>query len=109
MDKSEMERKMRGAEFVDNNGHVMAAINLLHEKYVRLSSVCAALESRISKSDICKSVNFLEEEGYIKIRTVADKQPASISDCDIDVLEAKLSGKGIRLMRGSIRDPDVTV
>ena len=108
MDKSQLLRKIEAGAFIESNGRVLRTINILKEKYVRLSTIRYALPD-IAVGDISKSVNFLEEEGYIHLRTVETKEAASISDFNIDELEAKLSGKGIRLLSGSIKDNDVIV
>ncbi|MEG2841841.1 MAG: type VI secretion protein, partial [Ruthenibacterium sp.] len=83
-------------------------INILKEKYAKLSNIRYALPD-ISEGDIRKSINFLEEERYIHCRDIETKQDASISDSNLNDLEAKLSGKGIRLLSGSIKDDCIEV
>ncbi|MEG0769889.1 MAG: type VI secretion protein [Ruthenibacterium sp.] len=103
MDKSEMISRIKAGEFKSNNGEVLHAINILKGDYVRLKSVVLAL-TQIERGAIHKSVNFLEEEQYIKLRCVGTHEPASISDFNMDELEAKLTGKGIRLSAGTLHD-----
>ena len=50
------------------------------------------------------SVNFLAEEGYIHLRDIKSHEDASLADCDYQTLEAKVTGKGIRLLGGGISD-----
>ncbi|MEG0019276.1 MAG: type VI secretion protein, partial [Oscillospiraceae bacterium] len=95
-------------EFIENNGRVLYTINILKEKYVKLSTVRYALTA-ISEGDIVKSINFLEEENYINIRLIGTHEKASISDFNLDKLEAKLSGKGIRLLCCDIKDAAIKV
>lgn len=103
MDKSQLLQRIEAGEFFENNGKVFDTINTLKEKYVRLSIIRYA-HCLISEGDIRKSINFLEEEGYIHIRDCETKEKVSISDCRLEDAEAKLSGKGIRFACGKIED-----
>ena len=63
----------------------------------------------VDEDEFLDSVNFLAEEGYLHLRLVADKTPASLADNDYRDMEAKLTGKGIRLLSGGIRDNQIEV
>ena len=108
MDKSQLLQRMEAGEFIENNGRVLRTINILKEKYARLSTIRNALPD-VAEGDIRKCINFLEEEQYIHLRDIESKHTASISDCDLSDLEAKLSGKGIRLLCGSIKDDCIKI
>lgn len=58
----------------------------------------------IEKQEFVDSVNFLAEEGYIYLRDIKTREDASLADCDYQTLEAKVTGKGIRLLGGGIAD-----
>ena len=58
----------------------------------------------IEKQEFVDSVNFLAEEGYIYLRDIKTREDASLADCDYQTLEAKVTGKGIRLLGGGISD-----
>lgn len=102
-DKEKMIKQMRAGKFRENNGRVMRTINILREMYVELKTLSYALPD-LDKGEIIDCVNFLEEEGYIRIRHLETKQDALLSDNDFNSLEAKSTGKGIRLLAGSIID-----
>lgn len=104
----ELLRKMRAGKFVENNGRVMRTINILRDKYVELKNVKYALPD-IEEAEIIDSVNFLQEEGYIRLRTIETKDEVQLADADYRMLEAKVTGTGIRLLGGGIQDNMVDV
>ena len=100
-------KKMRADNFVSNNGVVLRAINIGRINYNKLSSLCRALEPDIEKTDFTDCINYLSESKYIILRRCDNKQPANISDDDIDDIEAKVSPEGIKLLAGRLSDPCV--
>lgn len=107
MNEQDMIKRMRADNFVNNNGIVLRAINIGRISYNRLSSLCGALAPEIERAEFTDCVNYLSEAGYIILRRSDNKQPASISDDDIDDIEAKVSPEGIRLLAGRTSDPCV--
>ena len=88
-----------------NNGRVLMTINLLREKYNALRSVEKGLKAEgIERQEFIDSVNFLHEEGYIYLRDMESWEPANLADVEYQTLEAKVTGKGIRLLGGGITD-----
>lgn len=88
-----------------NNGRVLSTINLLREKYNALRSVEKAVSYEgIERQEFVDSVNFLAEEGYISLRDIHTHEAATLADYDYQTLEAKVTGKGIRLLGGGIAD-----
>ena len=105
MDREAEKRRLRANNFIVNNGRVLSTINLLREKYNPLRSVERALEYEgICKQDVIDSVNFLAEEGYISLRDIRTHEAATLADFNYETLEAKVTGKGIRLLGGGISD-----
>ncbi len=105
MNKEMEKRRLRAGAFMVNNGRVLLTINLLREKYNALRSVEKGLKSEgIDRQEFIDSVNFLHEEGYIYLRDIENKEPASLADAQYQTLEAKVTGKGIRLLGGGILD-----
>ena len=66
-------------------------------------------EGGMSGDEVRDAGNFLALEGYIHLRDVASKNEANLSDCHYDTLEARLTGKGIRLLAGGIEDTMIEV
>lgn len=105
MNREAEKRKLRAGEFMMNNGRVLLTINLLREKYNALRSVEKGLKGEgIDRQEFIDSVNFLHEEGYIYLRDMETKEAAGLADSDYQALEAKVTGKGIRLLGGGLSD-----
>lgn len=108
MDKETLNRRISAGNFVENNGSVLRTVNLLKTKYNKLKSIQYALNN-IDRNEISNSVNYLYEAGYLHLRHTESKQPSSLADDDFDVLEGKLTAKGIQLLAGVIQDECVEV
>ena len=108
MDKETLNRRISAGNFVENNGSVLRTVNLLKTKYNKLKSIQYALNN-IDRNEISNSVNYLYEAGYLHLRNTESKQPSSLADDDFDVLEGKLTAKGIQLLAGVIQDECVEI
>ena len=103
MNREQEKRRLRAGAFMVNNGRVLMTINLLREKYNALRSVEKGLKAEgIERQEFIDSVNFLHEEGYIYLRDMESREPANLADVEYQTLEAKVTGKGIRLLGGGI-------
>lgn len=107
MDKETLNRRISAGNFVENNGSVLRTVNILKTKFNRLKDIKYALN--IEKNDIENSINYLYEAGYLHLRNIDSKQPSSLADDDFEVLEGKLTAKGIQLLKGVIQDGCVEV
>ena len=107
MDKETLNSRISAGNFVENNGSVLRAVNILKTKFNRLKDIKYALN--IEKNDIENSINYLHEAGYLHLRNLENKQPSSLADDDFDVLEGKLTAKGIQLLAGVIQDECVEI
>ena len=107
MDKETLNKRISAGNFVENNGSVLRAVNILKTKFNRLKDIKYALN--IEKNEIENSINYLHEAGYLHLRNTESKQPSSLADNDFDVLEGKLTAKGIRLLAGVITDECVEI
>ncbi|MDO5125351.1 MAG: type VI secretion protein [Ruminococcus sp.] len=103
MDMKKRMQLISAESFKENNGSVMRTINMLRHQFHKLKSVEYALPD-IPKGDITDSVNYLYEAGYIHLRVVITKEPATLADYEFDELEAKLTAKGISFLAGGIQD-----
>lgn len=108
MDKKTLNKRISAGNFVENNGSVLRTVNLLKTKYNKLKSIQYALNN-IDRNDISNSINYLYEAGYLHLRHTESKQPSSLADDDFDVLEGKLTAKGIQLLAGVISDECVEI
>lgn len=101
-------QKIRAKHFNDNNGKILRTINILRVGYEKLEDVKFAL-SDISEKDFLDSLNYLFLSEYILLRVIKTKEQADIADVSWELLEAKLSQKGIKLLEGKITDNSVEV
>lgn len=108
MDKAELNKRIAAGNFIENNGYVLRAVNMLKTKFNKLSTIRFAVPDA-DKPDIEKSVNYLYEAGYLHLRHIHSKRPTSLADTDFEMLEAKLTAKGIQLLAGIIQDECVEV
>ena len=105
MNREQEKRRLRAGAFMVNNGRVLMTINLLREKYNALRSVEKGLKAEgIERQEFIDSVNFLHEEGYIYLRDMESREPTNLADVEYQTQEAKVTGKGIRLLGGGITD-----
>ena len=107
MDKETLNKRISAGNFVENNGSVLRAVNILKTKFNRLKDIKYALN--IEKNEIENNINYLHEAGYLHLRNIESKQPSSLADDDFDALEGKLTAKGIQLLAGVITDECVEV
>lgn len=103
MKDTDLLKKMRAAQFTENNGLVLRTINILRHRYERLKDIRVALED-MDESRFLDSIHFLSEAGYIKLRNSSNRSDAELSDANYTDLEAKVTEKGIRLLGGEITD-----
>ncbi len=108
MDMDKQMQLIKAGNFRENNGSVMRTVNMLRHKYHKLKSVKYALPD-VSAGEVLDSINYLYEAGYIHLRSILTKEPATLADCDFEELEAKLTAKGISLLAGGITDPCIVL
>lgn len=101
-------QEIKAKRFRENNGNVLRTINILHVGYEKLEEVKYVLKD-ISERDFLSCVNYLYLSEYLLLRRVKTKEPADIADVPYELLEAKLSHKGIKLLDGTITDNSVEV
>lgn len=104
-EKELLKKKLRANNFVKNNRTVLEVINLLRHKCIQLTAVESVLRSRdISRDEFLDCINFLTEEKYITLREIESKKVTTLADAEWDILEAKVAGRGMRLLGGEIVD-----
>lgn len=107
MDKETLNKRISAGNFVENNGSVLRAVNILKTKFNRLKDIRYALN--IDKSDIENSINYLHEADYLHLRTIDGHIASSLADSNFEDMEAKLTARGIQLLAGVIEDECVEV
>lgn len=105
MNPKTMIKKVRAANFVENNGKVLRGICMIEHAYNKLSAIRTALN--MDNADFTDSVNYLIEAEYLRIRNTDTEELAELADYPMDELEGKLTAKGLQLLYGKISDPCV--
>lgn len=108
MDKRELNKRIAAGDFVENNGSVLRVINTLGTKYNKLKAISYGVLDA-ERADIEKSVDYLYEAGYLHLRRIDTKISTSLADTEFDMIEAKLTAKGVQLLAGVIQDECVEV
>ncbi len=98
MDKETLNRRISAGNFVENNGSVLRAVNILKTRFNRLKDIKYALN--IEKNDIENSINYLHEAGYLHLRNIDSKQPSILADDDFDVPERQADRKRNTAFKG---------
>lgn len=103
--------QINAEQFKIDNGKVLRTINILRHTYNKLKTIQQVLASDdVSEKSFMDAINFLSLENYIDLRYIISKDNIAFADCkDYTELEAKLTGKGIRLLAGGIDDNMVEV
>ncbi len=98
-------QKLDNAAFVENNGKIVRLLNILNHDYHKLGEMRHVLKTQgVDDAGFVESVNFLARAGYIELRDINSRVNANLADWQHYELEAILSDKGIRLVKGGIKD-----
>lgn len=109
INREEMRKRLATGAFVENNGVVLRTINILRHRYNKLTTIKYALP-QLAEDQFMDCLNFLQEEGYIHLRSVETQAEVQLADVlHYSELEAKLTGKGIRLLAQETKDPLIRV
>ncbi len=106
--KKLMERVQQSA-FFRNNGIVLKAVHLLRGQYIALKDICSALEPSMTETEFWDAVNYLSECGYIQLRDKESKQLTTLADTSMNMLEAKVTADGIRIISCTRKDECIDV
>ncbi len=106
--EKKMMQAIKAKHFRENNGEVLRNINILRAQYIKLEDIKYVME-KVPEAEFIDSINYLYLSEYILLRKIKTKEPADIADVPYELLEAKLSQKGIKLLDGTISDNSVEV
>lgn len=97
--EKKMMQTIKAKHFRENNGEVLRNINILRAQYIKLEDIKYVME-KVPEAEFIDSINYLYLSEYILLRKIKTKEPADIADVPYELLEAKLSQKGIKLLDG---------
>ncbi len=98
-----LRREIENGNFFVNNGRVLQLLNLLTGDYKKLSELKFVL-SDMEEYEIVKSIDYLYEAGYIKLRNFETGKQTSLADTSFKYLSAKLTVDGVRILVGKKTD-----
>ena len=109
--KEKLLAEMEQSDYAKNNGKIMRTLNVLAPSYHNLSSIQRILKDDvIGEGQYAACLDFLALEGYILLRTVKDHvRCEDLADHNWTELEAKLSGKGMRVLEKDVKDAMIEV
>ena len=109
--KEKLLAEMEQSDFAKNNGKIMRTLNVLAPSYHNLSSIQRILkDDGIGEGQYAACLDFQALEGYILLRTVKDHvRCEDLADHNWTELEAKLSGKGMRVLEKDVKDAMIEV
>lgn len=106
MNKNEatkLRQRIENGNFIANNGRVLQLLNVLTGDFKKLTELQYVL-SDMEEHEIVKSVDYLYECGYIKLRDTETDKPTTLADTSFKYLSAKLTADGIRVLVGKKAD-----
>ena len=102
-DAEQIRQKIENGNFIENNGRILQMLNVLSGEFKKLTELKYVL-SDMEEYEIVKSIDYLYESGYIKLRNFETKQSAELSDTSFNLLAAKLTNTGIQVLVGKKSD-----
>ena len=61
------------------------------------------------KQEIVRSIDYLYESGYVKLRNTDNGKPTTLADAPFKYLSAKLTAEGVRVLVGKKTDDCITL
>lgn len=98
-----IKQKIENGNFIKNNGRILKMLNVMSGEFKKLTELKYVL-SDMEEYEIVKSIDYLFESGYIKLRNYETKQPAALADTPFKYLSAKLTNTGIQVLVEKIKD-----
>lgn len=96
-------QKIENGSFCKNNGRILQMLNVLAGGFKRISEIKYVL-SDIEECDIARSIDYLFEGGYIRLRNTETKRNTDLADTQLKYLEVKLTDKGVQILVGKKED-----
>lgn len=104
----QIRQKIENGNFIENNGRILKMLNVMSGGYKKLTELKYVLVD-VEEYEIVKSVDYLYESGYIKLRNTETKQAAEPSDTSFRLLAAKLTNTGVQVLVGKRDDACISL
>ena len=99
----QIKQKIENGNFIENNGRILRMLDIMSGEFKKLTELKYVL-SDMEEHEITKSIDYLYESGYIKLRNIDTKQPAALADTSFKLLAAKLTNTGIQVLVNAKKD-----
>lgn len=98
-----LKQEIENGNFFVNNGRILQMLNVLSGGFKKLTELKFVL-SDIEEYEIVRSIDYLYESGYIKLRNTDTGKPTCLADTPFKYLSAKLTADGTRILVGKKTD-----
>lgn len=98
-----LKQEIENGNFFINNGRILQMLNVLSGGFKKLTELKFVL-SDVEEYEIVRSIDYLYESGYIKLRNTDTGKPTSLADTSFKYLSAKLTADGTRILVGKKTD-----
>lgn len=102
-DAEQIRQKIENGNFIENNGRILQMLSVMSGEFKKLTELKYVL-SDMEEYEIVKSIDYLYESGYIKLRNFETKQAAALPDTPFKLLAAKLTNMGVQVLMGKRTD-----
>ena len=104
LNKKRILEEVETDNFARLNGAIIRTMAVIfHSGWENGQNIRAAFKDK-PESDIYSCLDYLQICGAVKVREAASKDEVEINDFDLDEVEIRLSGYGIKLYRGVKKD-----
>lgn len=98
-----LKQEIENGNFFNNNGRILQMLNVLSGDFKKLTEIKFVL-SDVEEYEIVRSIDYLYESGYIKLRNVDTNKSTTLADTPFKFLSAKLTADGTRILVGKKSD-----
>lgn len=98
-----LRQKIENGNFIKNNGRILQMLNVMTGEFKKLTDLGYVLYD-VEEHEIVRSVDYLYESGYIKLRDSETGKPSELSGASFKSLSAKLTADGVRILVGRKTD-----
>ncbi len=98
-----LKREIENGKFFVNNGRVLQLLAVITGGFKKLTELKFVLTD-MEEYELVKSIDYLYESGYIKLRDTETGKPSTLADTPFKYLATKLTEDGTRVLVGKKDD-----
>lgn len=98
LNKKKIMDEIAAKDFSELNGAVMRTIGtVFNSRWFKASDLLVAFKDK-DETDIYFSLDYLQQGGFIAVRSIESKEAVEIYDFDLDEVEVRLTNDGLKLL-----------